>query len=98
MQPQSDGIRVRLIERHTRRELAEKHTQRNTSGVRGVRLRTMTILKKGKTYRYEHVEATWSPEPGRVVKVSFSVSDLGKREAWRRAVEARKKGVAAIRD
>lgn len=81
----------------TRRELAEKVSARNTSGQRGVRLRTTTVTKEGKKYVYEHVEASWSPEPGKVVKKSFSVQKLGFEKAWELAVETRRKAVAKIR-
>ncbi len=83
----------------SRRELANRVTARNTSGHRGVRLRRTNVnvgyqlLRGGK----EHVEASWSPEPGRVVKQSFSVEKLGLDKAWEMAVEARDKAVAKIR-
>ena len=82
---------------YTRRELAEKVTKRNTSGVRGVRLRTTIVTKNGKTYKYEHVEASWSPEPGKVIKKSFSVEKMGKEAAWDAAVECRQKAISKLR-
>ena len=82
---------------YTRRELAEKVTKRNTSGVRGVRLRTTIVTKNGKTYKYEHVEASWSPEPGKVIKKSFSVEKMGKDAAWQAAVECRTKAITKLR-
>ena len=82
---------------YTRRELAEKVTKRNTSGVRGVRLRTTIVTKNGKTYKYEHVEASWSPEPGKVIKKSFSVEKMGKDAAWAAAVECRQKAISKLR-
>jgi len=82
---------------YTRRELAEKITKRNTSGVRGVRLRTTIVTKNGKTYKYEHVEASWSPEPGKVIKKSFSVEKMGKDAAWQAAVECRQKAISKLR-
>ena len=81
----------------TRKELAEKITKRNTSGVRGVRLRKTIVTKNGKTYTYEHVEASWSPEPGQVVKKSFSVEKMGKEAAWKEAVDCREKAIAKIK-
>ena len=82
---------------YTRRELAERCNKRNTSGVRGVRVRTTIVTKNGKTYRYEHVEASWSSEPGKVIKKNFSVEKLGKDAAWAAAVECRRKAVSKFR-
>jgi hypothetical protein len=82
---------------YTRRELAEKVTARNTSGHRGVRLRKTIVTKDDKKYVYEHVEASWSPEPGKVVKKSFSVAKLGLQEAWKLAIDARQKAVSKIK-
>ena len=81
----------------TRRELATKLTKRNTSGVRGVRLRKTVVTKNGKTYTYEHVEASWSPEPGQVVKKSFSVEKMGMEAAWKAAIETREKAVTKLK-
>lgn len=81
----------------TRRELAEKVSARNTSGHRGVRLRKTIVSKGDKKYVYEHVEASWSPEPGKVVKKSFSVQKLGLDKAWQLAVETRRKAVSKIK-
>lgn len=82
---------------YTRRELAEKISERNTSGHRGVRLRTTVVVKDNKKYVYQHVEASWSPEPGKVVKQSFSVEKIGLKKAWEMAIECRKKAVAKIK-
>ncbi len=82
---------------YTRRELAEKISARNTSGHRGVRLRKTIVSKNDKRYIYEHVEASWSPEPGKVVKKSFSVEKLGLDKAWELAIDCRKKAVSKIR-
>ena len=82
---------------YSRKEMAEKITKRNTSGVRGVRLRTTIVTKNGKTYRYEHVEASWSPVPGQVVKKSFSVEKMGKDAAWAAAVETRNKAIGKLK-
>ena len=81
----------------TRKEMAGKVTKRNTSGVRGVRLRTTVVTKNGKTYKYEHVEASWSPQPGEVIKKSFSVEKMGKADAWAAAVECREKAVSKLK-
>lgn len=71
-------------------------TARNTSGICGVRLRT-TVVKKGDLeYHYEHVEASWSPEPSRVIKKNFSVAQLGPEKAWSEAVKCRNKALKDI--
>lgn len=85
------------IKPFTRREIAVKLSERNTSGHRGVRLRTTTIQKAKNKYVYEHVEASWSPEPGKIIKEIFSVERLGLKEAWRLALECREKAVAKIK-
>lgn len=85
------------IKHFSRRALAVKITERNTSGTRGIRIRTTVILKNKKKYVYEHVEASWSPEPGKVVKKAFPVEKLGLKKAWELAIECRRKAVAKIR-
>ncbi len=81
-----------------RRELAKKVTARNSSGHRGIRLRKTNIKVEDKVYSYDHVEASWSPEPGKVIKKSFSVAKLGKDQAWKMAIDCRDKAIAKIRD
>jgi len=88
----------RKMKPFTRRELAGKITARNTSGHRGIRLRKTNIKVGDKTYSYDHVEASWSPEPGKVVKKSFSVTKLGMENAWKLAIEARQKAVTKLKD
>jgi len=61
------------------------------------RRRTTIVTKNGKTYKYEHVEASWSPEPGKVIKKSFSVEKMGKDAAWQAAVECRTKAITKLR-
>ena len=81
-----------------RRELAERVTARNTSGHRGIRLRKTNIKVGDKVYSYDHVEASWSPEPGKVIKKSFSVAKLGQEKAWQMAIESRQKAISRIKD
>lgn len=85
------------IKHFSRRALAVKVSERTTSGLRGLRIRTTVILKNKRKYVYEHVEASWSPEPGKVVKKAFSVEKLGLKRAWELAIECRRKAVAKIR-
>lgn len=83
---------------YTRKELAEKVTARNTSGHRGIRLRKTNIKVGDKLYSYDHVEASWSPEPGKVVKKSFSVAKLGLEKAWAMAIDCRQRAITKLRD
>jgi hypothetical protein len=82
----------------SRRELAQKITARNTSGQRGIRLRKTNIKVGDKTYSYDHVEASWSLELGKVVKKSFSVAKLGLENAWKLAIETRQNAVAKLKN
>ena len=83
---------------YTRRELAEKVTARNTSGHRGIRLRKTNIKVGDKVYSYDHVEASWSPEAGKVVKKSFSVTKLGLDKAWEMAIDCRNKAIIKMKN
>lgn len=85
---------VREHPKQSRREFAERKTSRNRSGIVGVN----KVIKSRKGYDYEFWEARWSPKKG-VVKVKvFSIAKFGAREAKRLAIEARKTGVAEMRD
>jgi len=55
------------------------------------------VVKAKKQYVYKHVEASWSPVLGKVIKKSFSVERLGLKKAWELAIECRKKAVAKIK-
>lgn len=88
---------VLKLKPYTRRELASIVSTRNISGHRGVRLRISRVTNGEKKYVYEHIEASWSPEKGVVVKRSFSVKQLGLEKAWKLAIACRKKAVAALK-
>ena len=64
-------------------------SQRNRSGVVGVS--KVTVLTNGAEYQFW--QATWSPKGARRRCVKFSIIRYGDREAFRLAVEARKRGV-----
>lgn len=80
----------------TRQEIADRTSSRNSSGVRGVRFRITTVKKAGRTYTYEHAEAAWSPEPGKVIKKTFPVATYGREKAWDMAVSARREALAKL--
>lgn len=85
---------VASLETETRRERAERVTQRNSSGTVGV-CRTHAV-KNGK--RYPCWQASWSPQPGKRKCVKFFISVHGEKEAKRLAVEARQQGLAEMSD
>lgn len=84
------------IKPYTRKELATRMSSRNTSGHRGIRVRTTRITKAKKKYLYQHVEASWTSDDGTINKILFSVSKLGLEKAWKRAIACRKKGMALV--
>lgn len=84
------------IKPFSRRQQLTQLTNRNTSGHRGVRLRTTCITKRRKKYSYQHVEASWTSDDGTINKLLFSVAKLGLEKAWKQALACRKKGLAKI--
>lgn len=87
---------VLKIKPYSRRELAMRIGSRNTSGHRGVRVRTTRITKGKRKYAYQHIEASWTNEAGEVVKRTFSVEKLGLEKAWKLAIACRKKAISAL--
>ena len=76
---------------YSKREIAEIITRRNTSGVRGVRIKkTRHILADGEETFYLSAEASWSLRPNVVKKRSFALDTHGEDEAWKLALKARK--------
>ncbi|MBB5350548.1 hypothetical protein HNR46_000776 [Haloferula luteola] len=67
-----------------------QRSTRNSSGVVGVS-KVAVSSSNGETYLFW--QATWSPEPGQRRCVKFSVKRHGDRQAFRLAVEARRKGI-----
>ena len=97
------AIRVRddlekKFPRYSRRELVQLITKRTPNGVRGVRWRTSVQLVGGKKRKYVFAEAMWCPEPGKVKHKSFSVDKYGKKQAWIRAMKARRAGLREMTD
>jgi predicted sugar kinase len=80
---------------YSRREIADIITRRNTSGVRGVRIRKSKRMLTDGEHIYLFAEASWSPRPNVVKKKSFSLDLYGEDEAWKMALKVRKD---ALRD
>lgn len=82
----------------TRKQRARRKTERNYSGVVGVRY-VEEVDRHGDTeYVYGYWEAQWSPKPGVRKKRRFSVNKYGNEEATRLAIKARREGVASMED
>ena len=75
------------------KELAEKPSVRNRSGVVGVRLHEQVDIRGEYEYHYWYWIAQWTDRLGRRRTKSFSVHSHGDEEAFRLACEARRKGV-----
>ncbi len=76
------------------KELAANPSVRNQSGVVGVRLHREIKLRDGYEYHYWCWVAQWIDGRGQRKTRSFSVHQYGDEEAYRLAVNARRKGVA----
>lgn len=75
------------------KELSLRPSVRNKSGVVGVRLHEQIDLRGDFEYHYWYWIAQWTDRLGRRKTKSFSVHTHGDEEAFRLAVEARRKGV-----
>lgn len=79
----------------SRRERAERRLKRaGGASVPGVR----RIIKRHGDREYPFWEALWWPKPGVVMKKSYSIFKYGAKEARRLAIEARRTGIAAMKD
>lgn len=78
----------------TVRELAQRPSVRNKSGVVGVRLHEQVDIRGEYEYHYWYWIAQWTDRKGRRRTKSFSVHTHGDEEAFRLATEARRKGVS----
>lgn len=79
--------------RYTVEELAQTPSQRNKSGVVGVRLHQQIDERGDYEYHYWYWVAQWTDKRGRRRTRSFSIHQYGDDEAYRLACEARKEGV-----
>jgi hypothetical protein len=77
----------------TVKELAAKPSLRNRSGIVGVRLHQQKDLRGDFEYQYWYWVAQWTDGRGRRKTRSFSVHQHGDEEAYRKACEARRRGV-----
>lgn len=74
-------------------ELSESPSARNRSGIVGVRRATQKEETDEFLYTYHFWIAQWTDGKGKRKTRSFSVEKFGEEEAFRRALEARTKGV-----
>jgi hypothetical protein len=80
--------------RYSTKELARKPTRRNHSGIVGVRLERRVERRGDYEYHYQFWVAQWTDGKGRRKSRAFSVRQLGHREAYRRALAARRRGIS----
>lgn len=84
----------RKYPRLSRREMAElRRSNFGRNGVIGVRKCIKVVNKKP----YEFWEATWSPQPNVVKKKLFSIRKYGNAQAKKLALEARARGLDAMK-
>jgi len=79
---------------YTVKELARNPSVRNTSGVVGVRRALQVEETDEYIYTYTFWIAQWTDGKGKRKTRSFSVDKYGEEEAYRRAVQARTRGVS----
>ena len=82
------------LRKYTVKELAQKPSKRNKSGVVGVRLHHQKDTRGDYIYYYWYWVAQWTDGHGRRKTKSFSCHTYGDEEAYRLACEARRKGVS----
>ena len=81
---------VKELRPYSRLELARRTTQRNTSGIPGVRRRIKPVKKPGgKVHEYVVWTASGSPRPKHRKTRDFYVSKLGEDDAREAAIEQR---------
>jgi len=78
------------------KQLARKERADNTSGYPGVRAAEETDPRWPSSPTYRYWIAQWSPTKGVRRTKRFSVEKYGEEEAFRLAVQARKRGVASM--
>ncbi|MEM9643721.1 MAG: AP2/ERF family transcription factor [Planctomycetota bacterium] len=81
---------------YSSKELAKKTRSNNTSGTVGVRLVEESDPRWPSEPTYKYWIAQWSPAKGVRKTKRFSVEKYGHDKAYKLAVAARKKGVAAM--
>ena len=81
---------------YTAKQLSQKERANNTSGVVGVRRVDETDYRWESKPTYGYWIAQWSPKQGVRKTRRFSIEKYGEDEAYRLAVQARKRGVASM--
>ncbi|QDT12162.1 AP2 domain protein [Planctomycetes bacterium K23_9] len=81
---------------YSSKQLAKKERADNTSGYPGVRKATEADPRWPSNPCYNYWIAQWSPSKGVRRTRRFSVEKYGEEEAFRLAVQARKRGVASM--
>jgi hypothetical protein len=76
-----------------RRAWAKMRRRKSASGIIGVR----KVLRPGKRKAGDYWMASWSPEPGVIQRMSFSIRKYGARDAKQLAIMARRKGVREMK-
>ena len=81
---------------YTAKQLSQKERTNNTSGTVGVRKVYETDYRWKSKPTYGYWVAQWSPKKGVRKTKRFSIEKYGEKEAYRLAVQARKRGVASM--
>ena len=81
---------------YTAKQLSQKQRSNNTSGTVGVRKVFETDYRWESEPTYGYWVAQWSPKKGVRKTRRFSIEKYGDTEAYRLAVQARKRGVASM--
>ncbi len=82
---------------YSAKQLANRERSDNTSGYPGVRMAEESDLRWPSKPTYRYWIAQWSPSKGVRRTKRFSVEKYGEEEAFRLAVQARKRGVASMK-
>ena len=83
---------------YSRKQIARKKSERNTSGVVGVRLEKEVAKHIPSKPTYKYWVAQWSPKPGVRKTRPFSINKYGDKKAYRMALAARKNGVREMKN
>ncbi|MGB7347998.1 MAG: AP2/ERF family transcription factor [Pirellulaceae bacterium] len=83
---------------YSAKQLAKKERADNTSGYPGVRMAEEADPRWPSNPVYKYWIAQWSPKKGVRKTRRFSVDKYGEKEAFRLAVQARKRGVASMEE
>ncbi len=82
---------------YSAKQLSQVQRTNTTSGIVGVRMVEEVDFRWKSKPVYRYWVAQWSPEKGVRRTKRFSVDKYGEDEAYRLAVQARKRGVAAMK-